>query len=208
MEHEQRPSRRHHGGIAADVDQPPSSPAGGRRGHLSTGRCTGRACAWSRSTPLTTPRPCTPRRKARGPITSCGSTCPMARSRTPASFAHGWPTAPAANAAGDRGDLPGRGHAFDDLGNRRLEWKCDATNARSRRAAERFGFEFEGVFRQHTIVKGRNRDTAWYSLPARPGMADGAGRVPGVACCCELRRPRPPAPRVGGAAIGMRSERR
>jgi RimJ/RimL family protein N-acetyltransferase len=55
-------------------------------------------------------------------------------------------------------------HAFDDLGNRRLEWKCDAANARSRRAAERFGFTFEGVFRQHMIVKGRNRDTAWYAL--------------------------------------------
>ena len=55
-------------------------------------------------------------------------------------------------------------HAFDDLGNRRLEWKCDAANARSRRAAERFGFTFEGVFRQHMGVKGRNRDTAWYAL--------------------------------------------
>jgi RimJ/RimL family protein N-acetyltransferase len=54
--------------------------------------------------------------------------------------------------------------AFDGLGNRRLEWKCDAANARSRRAAERFGFTFEGVFRQHMIVKGRNRDTAWYSI--------------------------------------------
>ena len=55
-------------------------------------------------------------------------------------------------------------HAFDDLGNRRLEWKCDAANARSRRAAQRFGFTFEGVFRQHMIVKGRNRDTAWFSI--------------------------------------------
>lgn len=55
-------------------------------------------------------------------------------------------------------------HAFDDLGYRRLEWKCDAANARSRRAAERFGFTFEGVFRQHLIVKGRNRDTAWFSI--------------------------------------------
>ena len=55
-------------------------------------------------------------------------------------------------------------HAFDDLGNRRFEWKCDAANARSRRAAERFGFTFEGVFRQHQIVKGRNRDTAWYAM--------------------------------------------
>ena len=55
-------------------------------------------------------------------------------------------------------------HAFEDLGNRRLEWKCDAANAASRRAAERFGFKFEGVFRQHRVVKGRNRDTAWYSI--------------------------------------------
>jgi RimJ/RimL family protein N-acetyltransferase len=55
-------------------------------------------------------------------------------------------------------------HAFDDLGNRRLEWKCDAANFRSRRAAERFGFTYEGTFRQHMIVKGRNRDTAWFSM--------------------------------------------
>ena len=54
--------------------------------------------------------------------------------------------------------------AFDELGNRRLEWKCDAANAPSRRAAERFGFTFEGVFRQHRVIKGRNRDTAWYSI--------------------------------------------
>jgi RimJ/RimL family protein N-acetyltransferase len=55
-------------------------------------------------------------------------------------------------------------HAFDELGYRRLEWKCDALNAASRRAAERFGFTFEGVFRKHQIVKGRSRDTAWYSI--------------------------------------------
>jgi RimJ/RimL family protein N-acetyltransferase len=55
-------------------------------------------------------------------------------------------------------------HAFDDLGYRRLEWKCDSLNAPSRKAAERFGFVFEGVFRQHMVVKGRNRDTAWYSM--------------------------------------------
>lgn len=54
--------------------------------------------------------------------------------------------------------------AFDALGNRRVEWKCDALNARSRAAAERLGFTFEGVFRQHMIVKGRNRDTAWFSM--------------------------------------------
>lgn len=55
-------------------------------------------------------------------------------------------------------------HAFDELGYRRLEWKCDALNAASRRAAERFGFRFEGVFRSHMVVKGRNRDTAWYAI--------------------------------------------
>jgi RimJ/RimL family protein N-acetyltransferase len=53
---------------------------------------------------------------------------------------------------------------FDDLGYRRLEWKCNALNAASRRAAERFGFRFEGIFRNHQVVKGRNRDTAWYSI--------------------------------------------
>jgi RimJ/RimL family protein N-acetyltransferase len=54
-------------------------------------------------------------------------------------------------------------HAFE-LGYRRYEWKCNARNAASRSAAERLGFTFEGVFRQHMIVKGRNRDTAWYSV--------------------------------------------
>jgi RimJ/RimL family protein N-acetyltransferase len=55
-------------------------------------------------------------------------------------------------------------HVFDDLGYRRLEWKCNAANDASRRAAERFGFTFEGIFRQHQIVKGQNRDTAWYAM--------------------------------------------
>lgn len=50
------------------------------------------------------------------------------------------------------------------LGNRRLEWKCNNENARSKLAAERLGFQFEGVFRQHMVVKGMNRDTAWYSI--------------------------------------------
>jgi RimJ/RimL family protein N-acetyltransferase len=50
------------------------------------------------------------------------------------------------------------------LGNRRLEWKCNANNARSKRAAERFGFSYEGLFRQHMVVKGVSRDTAWYSM--------------------------------------------
>ena len=55
-------------------------------------------------------------------------------------------------------------YVFETLGNRRFEWKCDNLNAPSRRTAERFGFTFEGIFRQHMIVKGRNRDTAWFSM--------------------------------------------
>lgn len=77
-----------------------------------------------------------------------------------------------------------------DLGYRRCEWKCDALNAPSRRAARRLGFTFEGVFRQAAVVKGRNRDTAWHAMldtewPRRrdaferwlsPGNFDAAGR--------------------------------
>jgi RimJ/RimL family protein N-acetyltransferase len=55
-------------------------------------------------------------------------------------------------------------HAFDDLGYRRFEWKCNALNEPSRRAAARFGFSFEGIFRQHKMVKGESRDTAWFSI--------------------------------------------
>ena len=55
-------------------------------------------------------------------------------------------------------------YVFETLGYRRYEWKCNALNAPSRRAALRYGFTFEGVFRQHLIVKGRNRDTAWFSM--------------------------------------------
>ena len=55
-------------------------------------------------------------------------------------------------------------HVFDDLGYRRYEWKCNALNQPSRRAALRLGFVFEGIFRQHMIIKGRNRDTAWFSM--------------------------------------------
>jgi RimJ/RimL family protein N-acetyltransferase len=81
-------------------------------------------------------------------------------------------------------------HAFEDLRYRRYEWKCNALHSRSRQAALRLGFQFEGIFRQHMIVKGRNRDTAWYSMldsewPARkaamehwldPGNFDAAGK--------------------------------
>lgn len=80
-------------------------------------------------------------------------------------------------------------HLFN-LGARRVEWKCDNLNESSKAAALRFGFTFEGIFRQHKIVKGRNRDTAWFSLldhewPARrqtlvtwldPGNFDAEGR--------------------------------
>ncbi|MGH0029567.1 MAG: GNAT family N-acetyltransferase [Myxococcota bacterium] len=55
-------------------------------------------------------------------------------------------------------------HVLGELGYRRYEWKCDALNAPSRRAAERLGFRFEGVFRQATLYKGRSRDTAWFSV--------------------------------------------
>lgn len=55
-------------------------------------------------------------------------------------------------------------HVFEDLGYRRYEWKCNANNAPSRRAALRYGFTFEGVFRQHMVVKGENRETAWFSM--------------------------------------------
>lgn len=55
-------------------------------------------------------------------------------------------------------------YAFDQLGYRRYEWKCDSLNAPSRSAAERLGFRFEGIFRQAVVYKGRTRDTAWFSL--------------------------------------------
>lgn len=55
-------------------------------------------------------------------------------------------------------------HVFEDLGYRRYEWKCDSLNAPSRRAALRLGFTYEGTFRQAVVYRGRNRDTAWYSM--------------------------------------------
>ena len=69
-------------------------------------------------------------------------------------------------------------HVFDDLGYRRFEWKCDARNEPSRRAALRFGFEYEGTFRQHMVVKGANRDTAWFGMTDAdwPRVSDGLGR--------------------------------
>lgn len=55
-------------------------------------------------------------------------------------------------------------YVFDHLGYRRFEWKCDTLNEPSRAAALRFGFKFEGIFQQHLIIKGKNRDTAWYAM--------------------------------------------
>ena len=55
-------------------------------------------------------------------------------------------------------------YAFDELGYRRFEWKCNARNEPSRRAAARFGFSYEGTFRQHMVVKGESRDTAWFAV--------------------------------------------
>lgn len=55
-------------------------------------------------------------------------------------------------------------HVFDDLGYRRYEWKCNAENEPSRRAALRLGFSFEGLFRQHMVIKNHNRDTAWFAM--------------------------------------------
>lgn len=57
--------------------------------------------------------------------------------------------------------------AFDELGYRRYEWKCDSLNAPSREAAARYGFRFEGIFRQAVVYKGRNRDTAWFAITDR-----------------------------------------
>jgi RimJ/RimL family protein N-acetyltransferase len=55
-------------------------------------------------------------------------------------------------------------YAFDELGYRRFEWKCNARNEPSVRAARRFGFTYEGAFRQHMVVKGQSRDTAWFAI--------------------------------------------
>ena len=89
-------------------------------------------------------------------------------------------------------------YVFDDLGYRRYEWKCDALNAPSRRAAERLGFTYEGIFRQSLVYKGRNRDTAWYAI-IDADWPRGARGVPGVACAGELRCRRAPAGRPQAA---------
>ena len=55
-------------------------------------------------------------------------------------------------------------NVFESLGNRRYEWKCNNLNTSSINAAKRLGFKFEGVFRQMLVIKGRNRDSAWFSI--------------------------------------------
>jgi len=66
-------------------------------------------------------------------------------------------------------------YVFGDLGYRRFEWKCDSLNAPSRAAALRYGFKFEGIFRQAIVTRGRNRDTAWFSVidSEYPAVRDG-----------------------------------
>jgi RimJ/RimL family protein N-acetyltransferase len=104
-------------------------------------------------------------------------------------------------------------HAFDDLGYRRYEWKCDALNEPSRRAAVRLGFGYEGTFRNAMVTRGRNRDTAWYSITAEewprlraaherwldPGnAADGAQRTTLGSLTGPARGPGSPADRRAG----------
>lgn len=85
-------------------------------------------------------------------------------------------------------------YAFS-LGYRRVEWKCNALNGRSRRAALRLGFAFEGVFRQHAVFKGRNRDTAWFALldgdweAVRVNIEAWLRAAPGTCRLAELNRP-------------------
>jgi len=69
-------------------------------------------------------------------------------------------------------------HAFDVLGYRRFEWKCNALNEPSRRAARRFGFTYEGTFRRHMVIKGHSRDTAWFAMTDEewPTLRDGFER--------------------------------
>jgi RimJ/RimL family protein N-acetyltransferase len=55
-------------------------------------------------------------------------------------------------------------YGFDELGYRRIEWKCNSLNAKSRSAAARFGFQYEGTFRNHLVIKGQNRDTTWFAM--------------------------------------------
>ena len=85
---------------------------------------------------------------------------------------------------------------FDELGYRRYEWKCDALNAPSRAAAGRYGFRYEGLFRQATITRGRNRDTTWFSIIDTEWPAIRAA-LRGLARSRQFRGGRHPASRSG-----------
>ena len=89
--------------------------------------------------------------------------------------------------------------AFDELGYRRYEWKCDSLNAPSRAAAERYGFSFEGVFRNAVVYKGRSRDTAWYSI-TESGVAASTVCIRGLARSGQLRRARTAEAEASGLA--------
>ena len=97
-------------------------------------------------------------------------------------------------------------YAFDDLGYRRFEWKCDSLNEPSRRAARRLGFTYEGRFRHHMVTKGRNRDTDWFSVTDAewPARTRGARALAGPG---QLRRERRAAdarcPSACGYRVGM-----
>ena len=88
------------------------------------------------------------------------------------------------------------GHVVDDLGYRRLEWKCDALNARRGPRPLRLGYTFEGVFRQAVVTKGRNRDTAWFSVID--------GEWPAVRRRLDAGSTRPTSTRTVGSAVARR----
>ncbi len=90
-------------------------------------------------------------------------------------------------------------HLFDDLGYRRVEWKCNAENARSRAAALRLGFQYEGCFRQHMVVKNQNRDTTWFAMldtdwPARKAAFERWLAAPAHTALADLNRISPADP--------------
>ena len=99
------------------------------------------------------------------------------------------------------------GWVLETLGHRRCEWKCDALNAPSRRAALRFGFTFEGHFRRAVIIRGRSRDTAWFSIIDEEWPAL-KGRLRAMACAGKLRRTgaqKDAAQRADGGGAGERA---
>jgi RimJ/RimL family protein N-acetyltransferase len=93
-------------------------------------------------------------------------------------------------------------YLFDDLGYRRVEWKCDNRNEASKQAALRLGFQYEGLFRKHMIVKGQNRDTAWFSIvddewPGVKANFEAYFGTPGLSLRALNRTPEVPS--AGGA---------